>query len=198
MKIYNVGNKSINLYLLDSGTRRLLIDSGFPGQLNELGREMRKTGYKIKDINFLIVTHFHIDHAGAIQELKNEGVKFMLVDTQTAFIKAMENMTTGKWKYTPLNSSDNIILSIENSGAFLKQINFHGQVIRTPAHSEDSISLVFDSGDAFTGDLLPEHLIMNEEALEKASWTNLKNAGAKIIHPGHGNEYELKRQASKT
>ena len=70
MNIFNVGNGSVNIYLLDSGTHRLLIDTGFPGTLNDLGRRLRQTGHKVRDIDYLLVTHFHVDHAGMVQELK--------------------------------------------------------------------------------------------------------------------------------
>jgi len=35
MEIYNVGNNSVNLFLLKSATHNLLIDAGFPGTLHE-------------------------------------------------------------------------------------------------------------------------------------------------------------------
>jgi ribonuclease/clavin/mitogillin len=190
MKIFNVGNKSINLYLIDSGTHRLLIDAGFPAQLNELGRAMRQTGYTISAIDFLLVTHFHIDHAGAVQELKDAGVQFMLIDIQIDCIKPMEKLALNKWQYTALNQHDNIVLSAKDAGIFLQQYNFPAQVIETPGHSSDSVSLVLDTGETFTGDLLAEHLIMEEISPEKDAWEKLKRAGAKTIYPGHGKLYK--------
>ncbi len=192
MRIFNVGNKAINLWLLDSGSHRLLIDSGFPGQLNELGRKMRETGFKIKDIDYLIVTHFHPDHAGAVQELKNEGVKFILVDLQQNFIQPMENMIKDKWKYTTLNLPDNIVLPNKDATNFLRQVNIPAEIISTPGHSDDSISVVLDSGETFTGDLLPEHLNMESTSQSMESWRKLKSKGAKKIYPSHGNIYEIK------
>src|SRR5688572_30182459 len=100
MKIHNVGNEHVNLYLIDSGTHRLLVDTGFPDQFNELGKAMRSTGFGIKDINYVMVTHFHIDHAGILQQLKNEGVKSVVFTIQQAHIKPMEKMFSGnKWDY---------------------------------------------------------------------------------------------------
>jgi glyoxylase-like metal-dependent hydrolase (beta-lactamase superfamily II) len=189
MKIVNVGNKSIHLYLLDSGTHRLLIDAGFPGQLHELGRKMRETGFKIREIDYLLVTHFHVDHAGALQEIKNEGVKFILFDIQAAFIKPMEDMTIGKWPYLILNRKDNLLLPVTASKNFLEELNIQGQVISTPGHSDDSVSLVLDSGEAFIGDLPPEHLITETNSAAMQSWNELKTKGAIKIYPSHGNEY---------
>lgn len=191
MEIFNVGNKQVNLYLLNSGTHRLLIDAGFPNEVNELGRAMRSTGFKIRDIDYLIVTHFHVDHAGAIQELKNEGVKFVLFDIQASAIKPMEAMIGGKWKYTPLLLKDNIDLCIDESKQFLKQININGQILSTLGHTNDGISLLLTSGEAFTGDLMRENLIVDNQSSEKISWTKLKQSGAKKIYPSHGEAYLL-------
>lgn len=192
MKIFNVGNKSINLYLLDSGTHRLLIDAGFPAQLNELGRAMRQTGYTIFDIDFLLVRHFHIDHAGAVQELKDAGVQFILIDTQIDCIKPMETLALNKWKYATLKQDSNIVLAAKDAGIFLQQYNFPVQVIETPGHSPDSVSLVLDTGETFAGDLLAEHLIMEEVSPEKDAWQKLKMAGAKTVYPGHGKLYKIR------
>ncbi len=191
MKIYNVGNKSINLYLLDSGTHRLLIDSGYPNQLKELGRAIRHTGFKISDIDCLVVTHFHVDHAGAVQELKNEGVKFVLFDVQEDFIKPMEDMIAGKWKYQTLKVDDNLMWKIEESKVFLKRLNIEGQLIHTPGHTDDSISLMLDKGEVFTGDLPPEHFILDDFSETKRSWKILREFGANMAYPAHGSVYKL-------
>lgn len=188
MEIFNVGNKKVNLYLIVSDTHRLLVDTGFPGQLNDIGRKMRKTGYKVRDIDYLIVTHFHIDHAGAIQELKNQGVKFVLFENQRAFIAPMEKMAQRKWDYTPLDLNDTIIMSIEESKEFLNTLNMHDQILSTPGHTADSISLLLGTGETCVGDLYAEHLLMDDE-VSKESWKKLKQAGAKTTFPGHGFSY---------
>jgi glyoxylase-like metal-dependent hydrolase (beta-lactamase superfamily II) len=191
MEIFNVGNQSVNCYLIASSTHRLLIDSGFPNSLHNLGREMRKTGFKISDIDFLIVTHFHIDHAGAVQELKDQGVKFILVDIQQAFIEPMEKMAFGKWQYSPLKSDDNVVIAADDSREFLKSIGLNGLIVSTPGHSEDSITLVLDSGEAFTGDLYAEYLLTENDVEQIQSWNKLKQLGIKEVFPGHGNAYRI-------
>ncbi len=191
MDIFNVGDKSINLYLIVSCSHRILIDTGFPNSLNNLGREMRKTGFKVNEIDYLIVTHFHIDHAGAIQELKNQGVKFILFDIQQIAIKPMENMTIGKWLYTPLQLDDNIVMKVDDSGEFLKSININGQIITTPGHTNDCISLVLDSGESFTGDLYAEYLLTEKDIEQKKSWQKLKQLGIKEVFPSHGDSYKV-------
>jgi len=191
MKYFNVGYKSANYYLIDSDQYCLAIDVGWPGTLNDYGRQLRPTGKRVQDINCLIVTHFHVDHAGLVQELKEQGVQFVLFDTQIKQIAPMETMIQKEMKYKPINVEDNIIITLPESRKFLHRIGISGEVVHTPGHSEDSISVFLDSGDVFIGDLRPENQIMEDDFTAKTSWLKLKKLGVRRINPGHGYSFEL-------
>jgi len=66
-------------------------------------------------------------------------------------------------------------------------IGIAGEIVPTPGHSDDSVSLVLDDGSAFTGDLTPLALA-GEEGWNAvvASWQRLRALGANRIYPGHG------------
>ena len=191
MKIFNVGYKYSNYYLIDAGQYCLAIDIGWPGTMNDYGRQLRPTGKRVQDINYLIVTHFHVDHAGLVQELKDKGVKFVLFDVQIRNVAQMETMIQKKISYKPINLDDNIIITIPESRKFLQSIGLSGEVIHTPGHSDDSITIFLDSGDAFIGDLQPEHQIMEDDIISKNSWFRLKKLGVKSVHPGHVHSFEV-------
>jgi ribonuclease/clavin/mitogillin len=103
----------------------------------------------------------------------------------------MEIMIQKKMSYKPINLDDNIIITLSESRKFLQSIGLSGEVIHTPGHSNDSISIFLDSGDAFTGDLQPEDRIMENNIISKSSWLKLKKLGAKYVHPGHGHTFEM-------
>ena len=42
---------------------------------------------------------------------------------------------------------------LDESRTFLASLGLHGQFVHTPGHSDDSISVLLDSGEVFTGDL---------------------------------------------
>jgi ribonuclease/clavin/mitogillin len=191
MEIFNVGNNGVNLYLLKSATHNLLIDAGFPGTLNDLGRELRKTGVKIPEIDCLIVTHFHPDHAGLIQDLKNESVEFVVLDFQIPFIDKMERekqrLLRGR-NYNFLVRTDNLCITLRQSREFLSELGIHGEIISTKGHSEDGVALVLDSGEAFIGDLLLENVALElNDSRSMEDWKNLRRLGAKKIFPSHSN-----------
>ena len=190
MQIFNTGNKSVNLYLLKSSTHNFLIDTGFPSTMNNLGRSIRQAGIQLKEIDWVMVTHFHPDHAGCIQELKNEGVQFIAVDLQVPFIDGMELMMMEKWHYQSLNRADNRIISIDESRAFLKSLSIDGEFIFTPGHSDDSVSILLDKGEVFTGDLTAAFLT-DFDPIAQQSWRLLKERGAKVVYPSHGTPYNL-------
>lgn len=86
MNILNVGYDSTNYYLIDTKSGRLMVDCGWSGTLPKLMAELKRKGVPFKEIQYLLVTHFHPDHAGLVQELKNQGIKFILLHCQVDFI----------------------------------------------------------------------------------------------------------------
>lgn len=191
MEIFNVGGPSINSYLLVSDSHRLLFDAGYPGSLHDMGREMRKTGFGVRDIEFVMVSHFHIDHAGALQEIKDAGAKFILFNVQRNYIEPMERMAERKWNYVALQMEDNVELQITDARKFLASIHISGTVLSTPGHTDDSISLLLDGGEAFTGDLYPESSLPDDAVEMKNSWNLLRQSGARMVFPAHGSYYQL-------
>ncbi len=89
--------------------------------------------------------------------------------------------------YTEIRVEDNVVVPIAESRTFLKTLGFDGQFVHTPGHSDDSVSLVLDSGEVFTGDLTHPQFITEEEAsVTLKSWATLRELGAKIVYAGHG------------
>jgi glyoxylase-like metal-dependent hydrolase (beta-lactamase superfamily II) len=152
---------------------------------------MRKTGFRLTDISYFLVTHFHIDHAGAVQELKELGPAFILMICQQNTIDDMERMAENKWPYKKLVRQDNLLLVPEASRSFLSGMGIAGEILPLPAHTEDSVALVLDSGDAFTGDLLAEKLLTDTSQKEKQAWDKLREMGVRNIYPSHGQNYSL-------
>ena len=64
MNIVNVGYDSTHYYVLISTNTRLLIDIGWPGTRPKLVANLRRKDIAFADIDYLLVTHYHPDHAG--------------------------------------------------------------------------------------------------------------------------------------
>ncbi|MBN1402693.1 MAG: MBL fold metallo-hydrolase, partial [Anaerolineae bacterium] len=73
------------------------------------------------------------------------------------------------------------------SRALLEGIGIAGEILHTPGHSDDSVSLLLDEGSAFTGDLTaPEYIGLEDPQVVRANWRRLRERGARRVYPGHG------------
>lgn len=170
MNIVNVGYDSTNYYLLALGQTYLMVDAGWPKTLPKLENACKRKGLALKQIEYVLVTHYHPDHAGLVHELTGLGSRLLVPENQRSAAPA---------------SSGNVDLSFAESRSFLQKIGLPGELIPTPGHSDDSVTLVLDEGLAFTGDLGPAlDGGPNEATLE--SWKRIRALGAKSIYPGHG------------
>ena len=187
MNIINVGYPSTNYYAIDIRGGKLLVDCGWPGTLPQFSAELKRKGILIQEIQYLLVTHFHPDHAGMTQELKKLGVKHILLDVQVDFILQMtEFFKTKSHPYLPITTNDSIRLKVEESRNFLARLGLSGEIIHTPGHSDDSVSLILDDGFAFTGDLPPIFVLPESDTVSRASWDKIRKHPIKTIFPGHG------------
>jgi len=83
----------------------------------------------------------------------------------------------------------------------LQDYGIPGSVIHTPGHTEGSLSVLLETGDAIVGDLAmnafflclkprPSVFTCNSSKL-RDSWDNLIMKGAKVIYPGHGGSFPI-------
>ncbi len=175
MDIVNVGYDSTNYYLLGES------DGTLPKMLNACKRK----DVALEQIEYLLVTHYHPDHAGLVQELKRAGARLILLENQRAAVAPMAKHMKPEQHYTEIDLRDNIDLSLAQSRDFLKKIGIVGKIIATPGHSDDSVSLVLDEGLAFTGDLGPDLNGSPDDETHK-SWQRIRALGVKTVYPAHG------------
>jgi glyoxylase-like metal-dependent hydrolase (beta-lactamase superfamily II) len=149
--------------------------------------ELKRKGVSINEIKHLLVTHFHPDHAGLTQDLKKLGIKLLLLESQVSFIAPFAKFFKGKnLPYVEITQNDNLILNFEDSRIFLASIGLSGEIISTPGHSDDSISLILDDGFAFTGDLPPRFMVAEEDHVTQQSWDKIYQHKITRIFPAHG------------
>lgn len=182
-------------YLVRGRDGWLIFDCDWPVTLPSLFRALKKADVRSDELRFLLVSHYHIDHAGSAEEIKKLGVQLIVMETQQAWLNSWVPFAQKDLSlhFIPISETGNLILKIEDSREFLANFGIEGQILSTPGHSEDSISLVLEDGSAFTGDLPPFQWAggFDSPAL-KSSWQLLVNAGAKMAYPAHGIPFEVK------
>lgn len=189
LNIVNVGYDSTNYYVIETAATKLLVDIGFPDTLPKLSHALKRTGIALTAIAYLLITHYHPDHAGLAQELKHQGVKLIVLEPQVAAIPQLKRHIKPQYHYQELTLDDNVTISLVQSRAFLRGIGIDGEVIATPGHSDDSVTLILDAGMAFVGDLPPPQMITDETL--KRSWDAIRAHQIHTVYPGHGPVYQL-------
>ena len=183
----NIGYYSTNYWVVSAGTSRLLVDLGYPGTMGRMRANLNRMGIPLEEIRYGLATHYHIDHAGLAQELKRAGVPLLVLEAQIAAIPLMKRVIKPRDQYMDITMHDNVTVSFIESRAMLERIGIAGQIVHTPGHSDNSVSLLLDDGSAFTGDLTPPALVNSDgENAVNASWRLLRELGAMHIYPGHG------------
>jgi glyoxylase-like metal-dependent hydrolase (beta-lactamase superfamily II) len=202
----------VNCFLVrDKGI--ILIDSGTPGQHDKILEQVKKLELDPHEIELIIITHGHGDHFGSAHKIKELTGAKLAVHKEDAdiVIEGKKVFPTGlnKWGrfmafvWRPMFSLINYtgvepdILLEEDFP--LAKYGIKGRIIHTPGHTNGSVSVFLDGGEAIVGDLAMNGLPMrrgagmpifgNSEREIKQSWQKLINAGAKIIYPGHGDPF---------
>ncbi len=188
---------STHYYLIDIPGGKLLVDAGMPGSLPKFKAQLKTYRLDFPAIRYVMFTHTHPDHAGIIQEIKNaSGAKLIIHEIQVTHLPELRAFAEkkGESDYVPIRiEKGDLVLQTPNHST-LRDLGIPGEVIETPGHSPDSISLVLDSGMAFIGDHPPFPFMDPErDAQWSASWKKLLDSGAQVFYPAHAGPVTVER-----
>ncbi len=63
-------------FLVETETKKFLVDCGlFQGNTKEEDKNYDEFAFNVKEIDFMLLTHAHIDHSGRIPKLYNDGYR---------------------------------------------------------------------------------------------------------------------------
>jgi endoribonuclease LACTB2 len=142
LSVVNVGYRSTNYWVISAGRSRVLVDLGWPGTMGTMRANLARVDIPLADIQYGLATHCHIDHAGLAQELKNAGVPLLMIDVQVPFVHLMKRHVKERDRFTEISMEGNVIISVSESRALLHRVDIAGEILHTPGHSEDSVSLL--------------------------------------------------------
>ena len=179
-----------NTFYVSGEKGDILVDTDWAGTLPAFYRAI-KDKVKVEQIKYLLITHYHPDHMGIAGELMELGIQLLLLDVQKEYVRYADPVFAKEKKrsYIPIHVDQATVITCRESRAFLKGLGINGEIIHTPGHSDDSISLVLDDGSAIVGDLYTWEAAMkydNPQVMD--SWKLLISKGVNRAFYGHANE----------
>lgn len=181
-----------NTFFVRGKSGNVLIDTDYAGMLPIFYKEMKQNQIAMKDITYFLATHYHPDHIGLASELMKQGVLLLLMESQVGMTHFSDEIFARqpRLQYEPITEEKAKILRFAESRDFLRSLGIEGEIISTPSHSADSISVVLDEGVAIVGDLEPiSFLNAYEENLKlKQDWESIRQYHPKVVYYAHANE----------
>ena len=179
-----------NTYFIRGAKGSILLDTDYAGTLQMFYKEIKRNGISFKDITYILATHYHPDHMGLVGELVSMGVKFLVMDTQVPNLHFSDDIfrRDQTLRFLPSVPEDKAeVIACKDSRAFLAALGIEGEIVSTPSHSEDSITLVLDNGDCFVGDLEPMEFMdgYEENKALQSDWDKVMSFSPRVIHYGH-------------
>lgn len=199
-------------YAIRDNGKTVLVDTGMfcnqPGWLFNLVM----SGVMPNEIDLIVLTHGHCDHAAGIHHAKvltgapilahADVQKFIDTGEFTPYVarnamgKAFKDNIADP---SPLDVPEPVEIDIPvTEDCDLHDMGINARVLMTPGHTLDSISLVYDSGETFSGDTILDPfgegictfavLSLDDDAL-KASGRKLLDAGGTMFYSGHGGPF---------
>lgn len=183
---------STNTFLLPGRTGHLLLDTGYAGTLPAFCKALKSAGVRLKDVAFVLATHYHPDHVGLIPDLMDQGVRLLLADTQTDAVHDPDRIFAKEPKriWRPIRDGEAVVVPLSESRAFLRGMGIGGEIVSTPSHSRDSVSVLLDDGDCFVGDLERRAVLdgYEDNPQLRLDWDTVTARRPKRIFYAHGRE----------
>ena len=188
---------STNTYLVSGGRGSLLFDTGWAGTFPLLCKALGEKKLRLQDISVLMISHFHPDHMGIAGQLMDEGITLAAAEVQTEHLHDADRVLLREKDkgFIPIDDGKVRTVPLPESREFLAELGISGEIIHTPGHSDDSISLWLDEEKALlVGDLNPLYeLEIHKGTQIGESWERLLALRPSRVYYGHARPAVLGR-----
>lgn len=169
---YEGDNYEIHPTLIIQDEELTLVDTGYPGFMDKIEREINRLNYNIENLKSIIITHYDDDHIGALKAFKYKYPNTQIISSfvESKYISGhakSERLIQAKNLLNEMSEDEkpygeafvNMLQELEyvdvdvevTNGALI--LNNEVEVIATPGHTSGHISLYIQSvNSVITGD----------------------------------------------
>ena len=200
----------------DEGT--ILIDAGTPNRIHTFQKSFERLKIHPNEIRLILLTHGDPDHVGSAKDLKAlTGAKIAIHDhDKLNFERSLFNWPPGvtSWgrllhfmlypilkNVLPSIPAEKADIVLDENDYSLIDFGIPGKIVYTPGHTQGSVSVLLETGEAFVGCLAHNNIPFRfrpglpifAEDIEKVkeSWKSIIQQGVKTIYPAHGNPFSV-------
>lgn len=188
-------------YLLRGSHGSVLVDTDWAGTMPAFWQAIGQLGIRVQDIDFVMCTHWHPDHMGIVGDLQRQGMVPVVFDVQVGHVhdsdrvfrqEAERHRAHVRGRFVPVSDDGLKVVPLAQSRSFLASLGIAGEVVSTPSHSADSVSVLLDSGTFLVGDLATPQMVQAygdscpEQLLD--DWRLLRSRGPRLVCFSHAGE----------
>jgi glyoxylase-like metal-dependent hydrolase (beta-lactamase superfamily II) len=98
--VHRLATRYWNWYLLEAGGRLTVLDAGLPGDWREFSSALSQVGHTPADVDAVLITHHHPDHAGNAERLRSHGARVLSHPADAPYLRGEKRMSNrGVVKY---------------------------------------------------------------------------------------------------
>lgn len=90
--VHRLDSVYTNWYLIEAGGRLTVLDAGLPGDWHEFSAALTRLGYTPQDLDALLITHHHPDHAGNAERLRGLGTRVFSHPADAPYLRGEEHL----------------------------------------------------------------------------------------------------------
>lgn len=92
--IHGLSTPYTNWYLLESGGRLTVLDAGLPGDWRAFSSALSRLGRSLTDIDAVLITHHHPDHAGNAERIRAAGARVLAHPADAPYLRGERRLNS--------------------------------------------------------------------------------------------------------
>lgn len=92
--VHRLAARYENWYLLEAGGRLTVLDAGLPGNWGEFSSALSQLGHAPGDIDAVLITHHHPDHAGNAERMRSSGARVLSHPADAPYLRGERRLSS--------------------------------------------------------------------------------------------------------